>query len=248
MPVSLRRSVLLFCGFVLLAAVLATGTATGAEDQGEALREAARAGDLAKVDALLAAGAPVDAPARYGQTPLYFAAEKGHFPVVKRLIERGANVNAEEGFFGSTPLGIALQGGHRELALYLLAHGAEGAPDVLFMAIEGDDLELARAALATGFLEPLDLAAVRKEMEGRTGPMSELLATATAKPRERPPYKAAPERLAIHAGRYRDQEGKEVKVEARGNGVGLTLPGQTETVLNAVEEDRFDSADGNMSI
>lgn len=239
-----RRPALLFCGLVLLVAALAAG----ADDPGEALREAARAGDLARIEALLASGVPVDAPARYGQTPLYFAAEKGHLAVARRLVERGANVNAKDGFFGASALDMALQGGHQELARYLLAHGAEGADAALATAIESDDPELARAALATGLLEPLDLAAARRAVQGRTGPISELLATATAKPRQRPPYKAAPERLSAYAGRYRDQAGKDVTVAVRGNGVGITLPDQPEMVLAAVAEDRFDGADGNLSL
>ncbi|HWN45401.1 MAG TPA: PQQ-binding-like beta-propeller repeat protein [Thermoanaerobaculia bacterium] len=239
-----RRSVLLLCGLVLLVAALAAG----ADDPGEALREAARAGDLVQVDALLAAGVPVDAPARYGQTPLYFAAEKGHLAVAKRLVERGANVNAKDGFFGASALEMALQGGHNELVRHLLAHGAEDATSALWAALENDDLEMARAALATGFIEPLDLAAARREAQGAAGPMSELLAAATAKPRQRPPYKAAPERLSVYAGRYRPGTGKDVMVAVRGEGLGLTFPDQKETVLTAVAEDRFDSADGNLSV
>lgn len=243
-----RRSGLLFCGLLLLVAALAAA----ADDPGEGLREAARAGDLTRVEALLAAGVPVDAPARYGQTPLYFAAEKGHLAVAQRLVERGANVNARDGFFGASVLEMALQGGHRELARFLLAHGAEDAFSALADAIENDDLEMARAALATGLLEPLDLAAVRRMVEGRTGPMSELVATATAKPRQRPPYKAAPERLSTYAGRYRDQAGKDVTIAVRGEGLALILPDQApdqaETVLAAVTEDRFDSADGSLSL
>lgn len=244
MPKPRRRSALLCCVLVLLAA----GLPACADDPGEALRAAARAGDLTRVEALLAAGVPVDAPARYGQTPLYFAAEKGHLAVARRLIERGANVNAQDGFFGDSVLEMALQGGHRELARYLLAHGAEDAFSALADAIENDDVEMARAALATGLLEPLDLAAARRGLQGRTGPMSELLAAATAKPRQRPPYKAAPERLSAYAGRYRDQNGKDVTVAVRDNGVSFALPGQAETVLTAVAEDRFDSADGGMSV
>ncbi|HEX5718057.1 MAG TPA: ankyrin repeat domain-containing protein, partial [Thermoanaerobaculia bacterium] len=222
-----RRSVLLLCSLVLLGVLLAA-LAAGADDPGEALREAARAGDLARVDALLAAGAPVDAPARYGQTPLYFAAEKGHLAVAKRLVERGANVNAKDGFFGASALEMALQGGHNELVRHLLAHGAEDATSALWAALENDDLEMARAALATGFVEPLDLTAARRQAQGAAGPMSELLAAATAKPRQRPPYKAAPERLPAYAGKFRQgqEAGKEAMVAVRGNGLGLTLPGE----------------------
>ena len=228
--------------FVLFAAV------AGAEDPGEALREAARAGDVAKVEALLKAGAPVDAPGRYAQTPLYYAAEKGHLAVARLLVERGANVNAEDGFFGASPLQLALQGGHLELARWLLARGADDVTSALEAAIESDDVELARAAVATGLLEPLDLAAARRMAEGKTAPLRELLANATAKPRQRPPYKAPPERLAVYAGRYRTEDGGEVTVAVRGEGLALTLPGQPELVVSPVEKDRFDSADGTLSL
>ena len=121
MPFLRRFASALFLGLALL---IGGWGALGAEDPGEALREAARLGDLARIEALLAAGAPVDAPARYGQTPLFYAAEKGHLAVAKRLVEAGANVNAQDEFFGASALEMSLQGGHAELARYLLAHGA----------------------------------------------------------------------------------------------------------------------------
>lgn len=232
-----------------LALLLALPLAARAEDPGEALREAARAGDVAKMEALLKAGAPIDAPAKYGQTPLYYAAEKGHLAAVKLLVERGANVKAKDSFFGASALGMALQGGHYELARYLLSKGADDAAAALSIAIERQDAELARAAVATGLLEPLDLAAMRRETEGSSPAIRELLATATAKPRQRPPYKVAPERLSGYAGRYRTDNGQEVTVAVSGGGVTLKLPDQEkELALAPVEENRFDSADGNLSL
>src|SRR5918992_2382238 len=246
MSLSRRFPFALSLGLVLL---VSGWGALGAEDKGEALREAARAGDLARIEALLAAGAPVDAPARYGQTPLYYAAEKGHLAAAKRLVETGANVNVRDGFFGASALEIALQSGHVELARYLLTHGAEDASSALATAIERDDPELAQAALATGLIEPLDLAAARREVEGGAGPkLRELLAAATVKPRPRSPYKAAPERLSALAGRYRENSGREVTVAVRGEGLGLTFPGEAEMLLASVAKDRFDSADGNLSM
>jgi hypothetical protein len=58
----------------LTIAALAALMAPGAPDRGEELRDAALAGDVAKVRALLDAGVPVDAPApRHGQTALILA-------------------------------------------------------------------------------------------------------------------------------------------------------------------------------
>jgi outer membrane protein assembly factor BamB len=232
-----------------LALLLAFTSMARAEDPGEALREAARAGDVAKIEALLKAGAPVDAPAKYGQTPLYYAAEKGYLAAVKLLVEHGANVNAKDSFFGASALGIALQGEHLELARYLLTKGAEDAGIALGFAIEREDLELARAALATGLLEPLDLAAARRMTEGGNPALRELLAKATAKPRQRAPYRVSPERLNDYAGLYRTGNGQDVKVAVRGEGLAVKLPDQeNEQVLGPVEENRFDSADGNFSL
>ena len=245
MAVPRFRRLPLALGLALLFSIASTARA---QDPGEALRDAARAGDVTKIEALLAAGAPVDAPARYGQTPLYFAAEKGHLEAAKQLVERGANVNARDSFFGASVVGIALQGEHFELVRYLLAHGAEDAATVLGTAVEKQDVELARAALATGFVEPLDLAAARRQAEGGSPALSELLASATAKPRQRPPYKADPERLKVYAGKYRTENGGEATVAVRGEGVGITLPEQKEIVLLPVAADRFDSADGNVSL
>ncbi len=229
----------------------AAKAAAPADDPGEALREAARQGDLARVDALLAAGVPVDAAARHGQTALYYAAERGHLEVVRRLVERGADVNATERFFGWAPLVMALQNGHLEIARFLLGKGADDADDALWTALEQGDLELARAALATGLIEPLDLAAARRGIEGDENvkpALRELLASATAKPRQRPPYKAPADKLAAYAGRYRTGEGKEVTVAVRGESLGITLPGEAETPLVPVEEGRFDRADGKLSM
>jgi outer membrane protein assembly factor BamB len=231
-----------------LALLFAAASAVRAEDPGEALREAARAGDVAKIDALLAAGAPIDAPARYGVTPLYFAAEKGHLAAVRRLVERGANVNARNEFFVESVIQVALRESRFDVALYLLGKGAEDAASALEVAIERGDVELARAALATGFVEPLDLAAARRAAEGGTPALRELLAKATAKPRQRPPYKVPPERLSAYAGRYRMEDGKDVTVAVRGEGLTLTFPNQGEMAVAAVAEDRFDSADGGFSI
>ena len=61
------------------------------EGPGEALRSAAREGDLGQIEELLAGGAPVDAPNRYGATALFFAADRGHLDVVRRLADAGAD-------------------------------------------------------------------------------------------------------------------------------------------------------------
>src|SRR5262245_17397840 len=121
--------------------------AAAGPDRGDALRDAAIAGDVAKVKALLDAGVPVDAPEpRHGQTPLLYAAGKGRLDVVRLLIERGANPNAVERFFGSTAVENALREKHVETVVYLLQHGATDAPAALQFAVDEGNADLAKAA------------------------------------------------------------------------------------------------------
>lgn len=55
-----------------------------AQDANEALFEAARAGDVARIEAALAQGAGINATSRYNVTPLIFAASSGRLDAVKK--------------------------------------------------------------------------------------------------------------------------------------------------------------------
>src|SRR5690606_9083598 len=74
---------------------------------------------------LLEAGAEVDAPNADGQTTLMLAARTGSVEVAKRLLARGADVNARELWREQTALMWAADGGFAELAKLLLDHGAD---------------------------------------------------------------------------------------------------------------------------
>jgi ankyrin repeat protein len=64
---------------------------------------AAQYGDLLAVATKIAARADlVNLEDEYGYTPLHFAAQHGHIPVVEYLIRKGANVNASK--CGASPL------------------------------------------------------------------------------------------------------------------------------------------------
>lgn len=226
-----------------------------ASDEGEGLRDAAMAGDLARVTALLQKGVPIDAGARHGQTALYFAASKGRFDVVRLLVERGAQVDRRDRFFGSSPLDAALQGRHFEIARYLLAKGAKGGDAALRAAVRRGQADLARAALASGDVEPLDLRAARraaeaevakgeKATEGAADVLAVLKAASVSAPR-RAPFAATTARLQACAGRYRG-EGGEARVALNGQGIVLTTPGHAELPLQAIDASRFESADGNV--
>jgi ankyrin repeat protein len=58
------------------------------------------------------------------KAPLLVVAEKGHKQIVKLLLDKGANVNAQSGYYGNT-LQAASKGGHEAVVQLLLDKGAE---------------------------------------------------------------------------------------------------------------------------
>ena len=128
----------------------------GSEGRSE-LFDAAGAGDLKAVKALVASGAQVDhAPNSHGYTPACHAAMKGHLPVLEFLGEAGADLiqEATDGFStrpsdGSTPVGIAMQGGHVDVVRFLADKGADlnrnmGGPTGAIIAAQQGHLPLLR--------------------------------------------------------------------------------------------------------
>ena len=93
-----------------------------------ALVRAAKTGNVAEVERLLAAApsagaAAVDARDDYSRTPLHWACRFGHPEVVTRLLTAGAEVDARDNI-DRTPLYWASIGGHPEVVTKLLAAGA----------------------------------------------------------------------------------------------------------------------------
>lgn len=102
--------------------------------------EAAEAGDLAKVEALLEQDASlVNAAGEYRKTALHLAAEKNHDGVAARLLEAGADFNRAT-TWGATPLEWAGYLGSLQVAERLIAAGATGMNLVLAAGLGKLDL------------------------------------------------------------------------------------------------------------
>ena len=93
------------------------------ESLAEQLEQACRAGDIDRVERLLAEG--VSASGRGGDTfPLKIAASQGHRDVVARLLAHGADPNAI-GIYNSTAIFAAAVEGHDDIVSLLLDAGAK---------------------------------------------------------------------------------------------------------------------------
>lgn len=78
------------------------------------------------IDYLIASGAPLEIPDISGNTALHHACNppKGRPEIVKRLLEKGADVNAQNRF-GEVPLLWSFQGSDIPLVNILMEHGAD---------------------------------------------------------------------------------------------------------------------------
>ncbi len=183
---------------LLLALPVAAGQGDASAD---ALQEAARRGDLARVEALLDQGVQVDAATRYGTTPLFFAAARGHAAIVRALVEGGADVNAADTFYGTTVLRRALGNRNVEIARYLLEQGATDADRALLVAARRGDRALLEAAIATGHVHADALAeALVVAGDRNDSAMTDRLGDVTPAPPPVPQIDI--NRLFLYAGSY----------------------------------------------
>ena len=96
-----------------------------------------------------------------------FAADKGHVEVVKLLIARGADVNAQDTFYQMRAIDMAMMNNHSAVVALLLERGSKGAPGVLPQAIQRGDAALVAIALASPELTTAHSVRARGREEGQ---------------------------------------------------------------------------------
>ena len=118
--------------------------------------DAVKANDRAKIKSLIEANSQlVHAKDADGRTPLHRACEGVHFEVVKFLVEKGADVNARNGF-RDTPLHYAAQSGNADVVKLLLDNGADPTArnnmrsTALIRAVQENKIELAEYLISKG--------------------------------------------------------------------------------------------------
>ena len=89
------------------------------------LPEAVKRGDVAAVEALLRAGAPVNSAEGDGSTALLWAAYDNNVVMARVLLKAHADVNAKTRVEGLTPLYMACENGSAPMIDLLLANGAD---------------------------------------------------------------------------------------------------------------------------
>jgi outer membrane protein assembly factor BamB len=211
----------------------------------EELWEAARAGDRARVERALAAGADVNAKARYDMTALAFAADKGHLDVIRLLAERGADLDVQDTFYKFRALDLALGKRHFDIAIYLLSRGARGAGNALSAGVRAKHVDLVKAALAGADLErrAIDSALALANRQGDAAIIALVKAAADARPADAAPaVRVDPKVLATYAGTYRNDNLtiavslKDMQLVAQASGQpALTLVPLSETMFRAAE-------------
>jgi len=113
-----------------------------------ALLDAAQQNDMAGVAKALEQGANVNAKTRYNATALMFGAMNGNLEIVRLLLERGADMNVRDTFYGFTPMAAAMMNGRVDVIRHLVERGSPEAPNALTLALQTKNVPLLSAVLA----------------------------------------------------------------------------------------------------
>ncbi|KAL9237439.1 hypothetical protein vseg_011986 [Gypsophila vaccaria] len=97
---------------------------SGSDLKMEEVHGFAREGDVANLHKCIENGISVNIKDSEGRTPLHWAVDRGHLPVIELLLKNNADVNAKDNE-GQTPLHYAVVCDREAVAEYLVKHSAD---------------------------------------------------------------------------------------------------------------------------
>jgi outer membrane protein assembly factor BamB len=224
--------------------LLVLGATAPAGDAKEELWAAARKGDAAAVEAVLAKGVDVNVRTDYGATALHFAADKGHVAVVRVLLRHKANVNLKDSFYNFTPLTWANYHKHWAVIKELVEAGAEGGASLLTDAAKDGQADVVRAILAKYKPSESALSAALAAAPAKHQEVAEALRKAGAKPAAKAAArpKAAPavdaESLKSYAGKYEGEQIPELTLAIKDGKLQMEMGGRS-LALDPVDRTTF---------
>ena len=119
------------------------------------LHYAATEGHADVIDVLLKHGTLIDPLSRERYTPLHDAAKHANESAIRKLVEKGANINLKKGIdIGYSAVGAASQVGANSIVKILLDHGAKLDEALQAAALEDQAEVLSRIPMCK-FLNPL---------------------------------------------------------------------------------------------
>jgi len=151
MSKKMRFKVIINLLLIILTVLMLTHRSVYAGD----IHDAARDGNIKKINYWLSMGVDVNAKNSDGNTPLHWAASRGHLKLGKYLLLKGAKINAKNGS-GYTPLYNAAWTGRLETARFLISKGADvNSKDILgntplYVAARENRMELVRLLVYKG--------------------------------------------------------------------------------------------------
>ncbi len=181
----------------------------------------------------------MNAKTRYGATALTFAADKGHLEVVKLLIARGADVNAQDTFYQMRAVDMAMMNNQAAVVTLLLERGSKGAPGVLQQAIQRGNVALVTVALAS---PELTLAHLRPALAGAKKVNNPEIVALIEKKLAAMPVEPAAASVSVdratlqsYVGSYRNEEaGAAITVALNGEQLMVTPPGGNAPAMTLI--------------
>ena len=139
-----------FPSIVLLLVLFFDAPWTLAEDPAEALIDAARRGDQAEVQKLLADGVDINSAPKFNITALWQAVSKEHHDVIEVLLEAGADPDITDSVWQVPPLMLT---NNLEIISLLVAHDASATGVKLREASAGGSIELVKTIVEAKALD-----------------------------------------------------------------------------------------------